>query len=78
MTPAGASTSLTSRINGKAIHTPRRVFSDVFVTTIIDPHCENSRMASMTGPGFGVKCKLVNIYIHLVVRLVYLVTTYTY
>ena len=54
MTPAGASTSLTSRINGMTTHKHARI-------PPWEDQCEWHRMAKMTGPDCTVMCNnLIN------------------
>ena len=59
VTPAGMSTSLTSRINGKKKHTHAH--------SLIPPwgdQCEWHRMTRMTGSDCAVMCNLINLHTH--------------
>ena len=71
VTPAGASTSLTSRINGMTKHThththTRHTYTPC-VNILITPwedQCEWHRMTRMTRPDCAVMCNLVNTHTH--------------
>ena len=57
VTPAGTSTSLTSRINEMKTHTRTH-------TLAWEDQCERHRMTRMTGPDCAVMCNLFNKYTH--------------